>query len=162
MAPTEEELSFTDHVARFFAKQYGLPPATGKILGWLFICDPPGQTAAEIAAALQLSRSAVGNAVTLLENFDQVRRARPPGERADRIYAVPASGEGSLDKAAEFGASRALADLGLELLKDEPIERRARLLEMKAFSDFLLERMPAVAVEWRERRRQLRASGELP
>ena len=33
---------------------------------------------------------------------------------------------------------------------------------MKAFSDFLLERMPAVAVAWRERRRQLRESGELP
>ncbi|MFV2021605.1 hypothetical protein [Micromonospora sp. LOL_023] len=34
----------------------GLPPAAGKILGWLLICDPPSQTGSDIAAALDLSK----------------------------------------------------------------------------------------------------------
>ena len=160
--PTDAEFSFVDHVGRYFVRQYGLPPVTGRVMGWLLICDPPAQTAAEIAEALQISRSAVGNAVTVLEQWDLARRHRPPGKRADSISAIAAAGEPALDKSAEFGAIIALARHGLEVLKDEPRERSARLLEMKAFGEFLFERMPQVAEEWRERRRQLRESGELP
>ena len=56
----------------------------------------------------------------------------------------------------------ALAREGLEVLGDAPPARRARLMESVAFYEFLLERMPAVAAEWRARRDALRASGDLP
>jgi len=160
--PTDAEFSFIDQVGRALARQYGLPPTTGRVMGWLLICDPPAPTAAEIAEALQISRSAVGSAVTLLEQWDLARRHRPPGERADRIAVIAAAGEPSLDNTAEFGAMTALAQHGLGLLEGESLERRARLLELKAFGEFLVERMPQVAEEWRERRRRLRESGELP
>jgi hypothetical protein len=48
------------------------------------------------------------------------------------------------------------------VLHDAPPARWARLLEAAAFYEFLLERMPALADEWRARRDALRASGELP
>jgi DNA-binding MarR family transcriptional regulator len=158
----ERELAFADELGRFFARQYGLAPVTGRVLGWLLICDPPTPTAAELAAALQASRSAVGNAVDLLEKAALVRRTRATGERADRISVNPNAAEQGLDSPAEYAALRALANQGLEILADAPPARRRRLLEMAAFHDFLLERLPALAAEWRDRREALLASGELP
>jgi hypothetical protein len=52
-------LTFADKLGRFFARQHGLPPVLGRVFAWLLICDPPEQTAAEIAEALHTSRSAV-------------------------------------------------------------------------------------------------------
>jgi predicted ArsR family transcriptional regulator len=158
----ESELAFVDQLGRFFARQYGLPPVTGRVLGWLLICDPPEQTAAEIAEALQTSRSAVGSAIASLENQGQIQRTRAAGERADRVSFHPEADVRSLESPVEYGAMLALARHGLEVLRDAPAARRARLVGAVAFYEFLLERMPALADEWRARRDALQASGELP
>jgi DNA-binding MarR family transcriptional regulator len=160
--PTEAEVAFADRVGRFYARQYGLPPVTGRVTGWLLICDPPEQTAAEIAEALQTSRSAVGSAIAALENVGQVQRTRAAGERADRVSFHPDAALRAIESPDEYGAMLAIVRHGLEVLGDAPPARRARLLEAAAFYDFLLERMPALADEWRARRDALRASGELP
>jgi hypothetical protein len=159
---TEAELAFVDQLGRFFARQYGLPPVTGRVMGWLLICDPPEQTAAQIAEELQTSRSAVGSAIASLENQGQIRRTRAAGERADRVSFHPDAAVRSLESPVEYGAMLALARHGLEVLRDAPPARRARLLGAVAFYEFLLERMPMLADEWRARADALRASGELP
>jgi hypothetical protein len=51
---------------------------------------------------------------------------------------------------------------GLEVLADAPPERRAVLLEMSAFAQFLIEHMPKLQAEWENRRAELVASGMLP
>jgi hypothetical protein len=56
----------------------------------------------------------------------------------------------------------ALVRHGLDVIGDASVARRARLLEAAAFYEFLLERLPALAAEWRTRRDALRASGDLP
>jgi hypothetical protein len=56
---------------------------------------------------------------------------------------------------------RELAREGLEVLADAPLERRAALLEMSAFADFLVEQMPKLEQEWEARRQALVASGDL-
>src|SRR5919112_6618270 len=158
----DAELGFADKLGRFFARQYGLPPVFGRVFAWLLICDPPEQTAAEIAEALNTSRSAVGSAIVSLENQGMVQRTRAAGERADRISFHPEAAVRGLESAEEYGAMMALAREGLDVLGDAPPARRARLLEAVAFYEFLLERMPTVAAEWRARRDALQASGELP
>jgi DNA-binding transcriptional ArsR family regulator len=159
---TDAELAFADRLGRYFARQYGLPPVTGRVFGWLLICDPPEQSAAEIAEALQTSRSAVGSAVASLENQGYVLRRRAAGERADRVSFHPDAAVRGLEGTDEHSAMLALARQGLEVLRDAPTARRARLLETVAFYEFLLERMPALAAEWRTRRDAMRRSGELP
>jgi hypothetical protein len=62
----------------------------------------------------------------------------------------------------EHSAMLALARQGLDVLRDATTARRARLLETVAFYEFLLERMPALAAEWRTRRDAMRRCGELP
>ena len=48
------------------------------------------------------------------------------------------------------------------MLRDAPPERRAELLELAAFAEFLVESTQALREEWEKRRDALRASGELP
>ena len=156
------QLAFVDRVGRHFAKQYGVPPATGRVVGWLLICDPPQQTAAAIAEAVGISRSAVGGAVAMLETWGVVRKTRQPGERADRIVISGGFGSDSVGRVDEYETLAAFARDGLELLAGAPERQRARLLELAAFSDFLIERLPRLADEWRERRDELRAAGALP
>jgi DNA-binding Lrp family transcriptional regulator len=160
--PTDAELAFADQVGRFFARQYGLPPVTGRVFGWLLICDPPDQTAAEIAEALQTSRSGVGSAIAALESQGLILRTRAAGERADRVSIHPDAAVRGLESPDEYGAMLALVRHGLDGRGDASPARRARLLGAAAFYEFLLERMPALAAEWRARRAALRASGELP
>jgi DNA-binding Lrp family transcriptional regulator len=148
---TDAELAFVDRLGRFFARQYGLPPVTGRVAGWLLICDPPEQTAAEIAEALQTSRSAVGNAIASLENQGQILRTRAAGERADRVSFHPDAAVRGLEAPDEYHAMLALVRDGLGVLRDASPERRARLEGAEAFYEFLLERMPALADEWRAR-----------
>ncbi len=162
MSSEDAQLTFADQFGRHLSRQYGMPPIAGRVAGWLLICEPPRPTVAELAAALHASRTAVSGAVASLERLALVQRSRAAGERADRVAVDPTLGSQSLDDPTEYVALAALARRGLETLGDAPPSRRARLLELAALADFLVERSPVWAAEWRERRDALRASGELP
>ena len=43
-----------------------MTPMAGRMWGWLLICEPPEQTAAEIAEALQASRGAISGTARIL------------------------------------------------------------------------------------------------
>ena len=72
---------WVEQVAAAFAQHFGLPPITGRILGWLLICDPPEQSAGEIAGAIGASRASLTTSMRLLTAGDLVRRRHRPGER---------------------------------------------------------------------------------
>ena len=55
-----------------------------------------------------------------------------------------------------------LAREGLEVVRNAPQERRAVMVEMAAFAEFVLERIPVMQQEWETRRANLVASGKLP
>src|ERR671917_673927 len=101
---SDAELAFADKLGRFFARQYGQPPALGRVFAWLLICDPPEQTAAEIAEALHTSRSAVGSAIASLETQGLVQRIRVAGERADRVAFHSEAAERGLEAPDEYNA----------------------------------------------------------
>jgi hypothetical protein len=158
----DDERRFADEIGRYYARRFGMAPMTGRLLGWLMLCDPPEQTAAQLSEALGVSRSAVGAVVSLLEGWSYVQRSRVPGERAERIRLHPDVWTRALDDPSEYVEQAALARHGLEILGDVPPERRTRLLEVAALCDFLAQRRPALASEWRAYRDALRAAGELP
>ena len=154
----DEQLTFADEVGRFYARTFSMPPIHGSVLGWLLVCDPPQQTAAQMSIALQASRSAIGSAVGALDTMGYVRRSRVAGERAERIALRPDVWTHSLDDVRQYVELAELSRQGLEALDDAPSASRGRLLEAVAFYDFLAERLPALAVEWRARREALHAS----
>jgi DNA-binding transcriptional regulator GbsR (MarR family) len=74
-------LAWAEQVATFFAEHYGLPPITGRVLGWLMICDPPEQSAGEIADAIGASRASLTTNMRLLIASGLVRRLTRSGGR---------------------------------------------------------------------------------
>lgn len=134
----------------------------GRLIGYLAVCDPPQPTIGELADALLASRSAISGAVKVLESLHVVRRSRAAGERMDRVrldMSTPASLGMDIS---EYEELRAMAQEGLEVLRDAPDERRAILIEMSFFADFLLEQIPRFQREWEVRRAELVAAGDLP
>lgn len=160
--PTDAEITFADHMGRFYARRYGLPPMVGRLLGYLAVCDPPEQSIAELAEALLASRSAIAGAVKLLEATRSVVRSRAAGERMDRVRIDLSSPQSMGMDVSEYEELRELAQEGLQVVSDAPVERQAVLLEMSAFADFLVERMPVLQQEWNARRKALVAAGRLP
>jgi DNA-binding MarR family transcriptional regulator len=158
----DAQLIFADHVGRFYARQYAFPPMAGRLLGYLFVCDPPQQTIDELGEALLASRSAITGAVKLLEGYRMVRRTRIAGERMDRVSLDPASQQPQNFDAALHQEHAALFREGLVLLADAPPERRVPLEEMVALAEFLSARLPVLRDEWHTYRDQLRAAGTPP
>ena len=160
--PTDAELTFADHTGRFYAHRYSFPPMVGRLIGYLAVCDPPEQSIGDLAEALLASRSAIAGAVKVLETMQLVRRTRVAGERMDRVRIDLSSPQAMGMDVSEYQELAELAREGLEVLRDAPAERRAVLLEMSAFSEFLLEQMPLMQQAWQARRAALVASGDLP
>ncbi|HLI74124.1 MAG TPA: hypothetical protein VKU86_09615 [Acidimicrobiales bacterium] len=160
--PTDAEITFADHMGRYYARRYAFPPMVGRLMGYLAVCDPPEQTIAELAEALLASRSAIAGAVKTLETMRAVRRTRIAGERMDRVCLDLSSPQSMGMDITEYEELGELAREGLEVLRDAPPDRRAVLLEISAFADFLLEQMPVFEQEWKSRRAALVEAGELP
>jgi DNA-binding MarR family transcriptional regulator len=160
--PTDAEITFADHMGRFYARRYSFPPMVGRLLGYLAVCDPPDPTIGELADALLASRSAIAGAVKVLETIHVVQRSRVAGERMDRIRIDLTTQQSMGMDVSEYEEMRDMAQEGLEVLGDAPPERRAALLEMSAFADFLVEHIPRLEQEWEARRQALVASGDLP
>jgi DNA-binding transcriptional regulator GbsR (MarR family) len=89
MQPTDAELHYVEEFGLFW-EQMGLPRMTGRILGWLLICDPPEQTMTDLTEVLQASKSSISTGTRMLIQFGFIERISLPGERKD--YYV-ASGE---------------------------------------------------------------------
>jgi len=161
-SPTDAELTFADHVGRFYARRYGFPPMVGRVQGYLAVCDPPSQTISELADALLASRSAIAGAVKILEAMHVVLRSRSAGERVDRVRIDFSTPQSMGMDITEYEEMRELMQEGLQVVRDAPIERQALLLEMVAFAEFVLEYVSMMQQEWEARRAELFASGKLP
>ena len=160
--PTDAEITFADHVGRFYARRYAFPPMVGRLLGYLSVCDPPEQTIGELSEALLASRSAITGAVKVLETMHSVSRSRTAGERMDKVRIDLSTPQSMGMDISEYEELSELAREGLDLLHDASRERRAVLLEMSAFAAFLLDQIPRIQRDWLAQRASLVASGGLP
>jgi len=160
--PSDGEITFADRTGRFYARRYGMAPMVGRLIGYLVVCDPREQSIGELAEALLASRSAIAGAVNTLETLGLIRRSRAAGERMDRVCIDMSSSHAMGFDISEYQEHGELAREGLQLLGDVPAERQELLLEWAAFADFLVERLPQLEQDWKERRAALSVTGELP
>ncbi|WP_157248716.1 GbsR/MarR family transcriptional regulator [Nonomuraea typhae] len=112
----EHVLDWVERVAAFVSEEWGLTPITGRIMGWLMACDPPEQSAGEIAEAIGASRASLTTNMQLLTSIRLVRRLRKPGERIV-YYRIEDDAWSKVirQKLAAFAAFDQLAEEGLEL-----------------------------------------------
>jgi hypothetical protein len=77
----QEAQDWAERMAKYLADTDGLPMIAGRILGWLTICDPPEQTAAQIAEAIGASRASLTTNLRLLTSIGFLTQVTKPGYR---------------------------------------------------------------------------------
>jgi DNA-binding transcriptional regulator GbsR (MarR family) len=150
----DKVLIYADHMGRALAQRYGYPPVTGRVIGYLSVCEPIQQSINDIAETLLTSRSAINNALKMLEAQKLIIRTRPAGTRADLVSINDISQTNAGFDPSEYREMAALAREGLELLKNAPSERRQALEATASLGDFLAKRLPQLYEEWSEYQKQ--------
>jgi DNA-binding transcriptional regulator GbsR (MarR family) len=141
-----------------FLDEGGLPRMAGRILGWLLICVPEHQSAAEIGMALPASKGSISTMTRLLMNVGLVERLGVPGRRETFFRMKPGVWSSLFaDHARRAGVVRTLAEQGLDLLAHEEPEARQRLEEMHDLHAFMEREFPALLARW-EREREAQGS----
>lgn len=144
----DKVLIFADHVGRFYAQRYGFPPVTGRVIGYLGVCEPAKQSINDIADTLLTSRSAINNAVKQLELQNLITRTRPAGTRADLIGFNPSGWQTNGFDPGEYTEMATLLREGLELLGDGETERREALEMAVSLNEYLAKRLPKIYDEF--------------
>jgi DNA-binding transcriptional regulator GbsR (MarR family) len=122
-----------------------MPPMAGRMWAYLAICEPPERTAAEIAERLRASRGSVSGMARLLEHIGLVRRGTRPGDRREYFSVPPSSTHRLVERGAQqMRASREIAEAGLALIADRPIESQARLRDLRDVYAFFEREWPAL------------------
>jgi DNA-binding transcriptional regulator GbsR (MarR family) len=141
---TENESRFVEEMGQVLAS-YGMTPMAGRMWGWLLICDPPEQTAADIAEALHASRGAISGTARLLAGAGMIRRTTLRGDRREYFSAPPETFETFLRGAGRiYHRFREMAERGLDAIADRPPESRARLEEFRDLFAFMEREVPTV------------------
>jgi DNA-binding transcriptional regulator GbsR (MarR family) len=141
---TEREAAFVEEMGQALAS-YGMTPMAGRMWGYLLICDPPDQTAADLAAALQASRGAISGTARILATAGMIRRTKRGGDRREFFSAPPEVFEQFLASAARiYRYFREVAERGLAAIEDRPPASRARLEEFRDLFAFIEQEVPAV------------------
>jgi DNA-binding transcriptional regulator GbsR (MarR family) len=151
---TSGESQFVEEMGQFLAS-LGMTPMAGRMWGWLLICEPEEQTAAQVAEALQASRGAISGTARLLGNAGLVRRSTRRGDRKEYFSAPPEALDSMLGSAASiYRQMRAIAERGLVATADRPIQARARLQEFRDVMAFVEVEVPLVVSRFLADRKQ--------
>ena len=152
MTPGESE--FVEEMGQFLAS-LGMTPMAGRMWGWLLICEPPEQTAAEIAEALHASRGAISGTARLLANAGLVRRATRRGDRREYFSAPAEALDAMLMSAASlYRQMRQIAERGLLAIADRPAASKTRLEEFRDVMGFVEIEVPRVIARFLAERNQ--------
>ena len=145
---SEAESAFVEEMGQVLAG-YGMTPMAGRVWGWLLICDPPEQTAAELAEALGASRGAISGTARILTNAGMIRRTRRRGDRREYFSAPPEALDSFLASAGRiYRQFREMAERGLRAIEHRPPESRRRLEEVRDLFAFVEVEVPRVAEEF--------------
>jgi DNA-binding PadR family transcriptional regulator len=143
---TERELAFVEDFA-LAMERLGLVRMTGRVIGWLLICDPPEQTFAQIAAALQASKGSISTALKFLTTAGWAQRRSRPGDRKD-YYSIKPGAMIELIRQQSVQYASFADFLGKSLDDLDAPQRTGRLQEMHELFDWIGREMPALVARW--------------
>jgi len=137
-------------------EEHGLPHMAGRVLGALMICVPPHMSMDQLAEELQASKGSISSATQLLLRLGIIEKISMPGHR--RHYYRPRSNLWSdlfAQRTEHLNKHQELADQGLQVIADETLEMKQRLIEMQVFFDFVEKESPGFAERWEKQRPHL-------
>lgn len=129
----------------------------GRMMGYLLVCDPEHQTAAQLSAALKTSKGSISTTTRMLLQAGFIKKSRIPGQRS-AVYRIQAEAWPEIIRAKTqmMKVLAAIAHRGLELMADEPDARKKRLKLMAEFYDFMSIEFPALFDRWEEHLKRTR------
>ena len=134
--------------------EMGFPRMAGRIFGWLLVCEPPHQSAEQLANIVEASKGSISSMTRLLIQMGMVEKIGIPGKR-DTYYRMRSGSWTELMKnhLANLTAMRKLAEGGLDLIAGRAPESRQRLQELRDFHAFLEREIPAMLDRYEQGRR---------
>lgn len=148
----EDKRQLIEEVGVFMEKQ-GMQPAAARILGLLLVSEEPELSFDQIRNALQLSKSAVSNALNTLLTKKSIEYITKPGDRKryfrDRVINWKEGMKENMEVVQQH------SDLFKRVLKQRPgdtVEFNQKLKEVIDFMDFLAKRLPDLFEEWENKR----------
>ncbi len=141
---TDDEAAFVEAMGQFLGSS-GMTPMAGRMWAWLLICEPPEQTAADLADALKASRGAISGTARLLATAGMIRRTTRRGDRREFFSAPPSAFQALLAGAgASYRRFREITEQGLAAVADRPPAARARIQEVHDAYVFIEREVPAI------------------
>jgi DNA-binding transcriptional regulator GbsR (MarR family) len=149
---------FVEEAAMQMEFQAGTPRMVGRVWGWLLVCDPPEQSAADLVESLQASKGSISTATRTLLTMGLIERIRLRGERFDRFRVRPEAMDEAIWREDQFTAPHRVIRMGLDALAGAPADRRQRLEELDWMYAWWEDRIGKLRQEYLADRR--RAQGE--
>lgn len=135
-------------------EEMSLPRMAGRIIGWLFISDPPYQSSGELAEALMASKGSISTMTRLLIQFNLIERLSLPGIRHDYFRIRPYGWHHlAKQRGDQIKTMRQLCEHALELLKGKAQGNRAWLEEMRDMYAFFEREFPTLLERWEQERK---------
>ena len=128
----------------------GAQRSTGQIFGYLATCDPPEQSASEIAEGIGMSRASVSAGARMLIQLQAIEERHRVGDR--KTYYRLREGwwvQAATTKMAGFDR---LADEARRIRAAGSVTRTDGLDELIEFSEFWSEEIPKLRDKWLQRR----------
>ena len=148
MTPDEEQ--FVAEMGQFLGAS-GMTPMGGRMWGWLLICDPPEQTADDLATALRASRGAISGTARMLETAGMIKRLTRPGDRREYFSVPPGTFDALITNSGRaFRRFVEVTEQGLRILADRPPEASRRLREVHDAYAFLEREVPALVERFKD------------
>lgn len=159
MQPEEER--FVHRMGRILAAE-GLPPVAGRMWAWLLVCDPPEQTAEEVAAAIGASRGSISGAGRMLEAGGLIERTRRSGGRRELWSAAPDAMIRVLDlRERQLRPTLDVLDRAIDDLADRGPASLSRLHEARDLYALFARAFPALVDQYKAERAANSVAGVL-
>ena len=150
-----EHFEFIESSAELM-EEHGFPRMAGRVVGALLLHDPPHMSHDELAKLLQASKGSISMSTQLLVRMNILERLSIPGQRRSYYRLRDNLWQDFLtDIIDHVERERKVVLKGLEVLKDEPVDTKRRLIEMLVVSDFMSAEWPGLLERWRNRRTEL-------
>ncbi|WP_210465814.1 MULTISPECIES: GbsR/MarR family transcriptional regulator [Rufibacter] len=151
---TEEQRQLIEKIG-IFHEQQGFPPATGRIMGLLFVSDKPGLSFEEILETLNISKSATSNALNMLLQMRVIEYTTFPGDRK-RYFSVLLDNwhQEVINKMESILGFSKLLRQANELRGNVNPEMNEKVLERIEFMEFLSKEVPALMQKWLKERQK--------
>ncbi|MDZ4063457.1 MAG: MarR family transcriptional regulator [Coriobacteriia bacterium] len=127
----------------------GLPRTSGRLMGWLLVCDPPQQTTSQLVEALHTSKASVSQATQLLAGVGLITKKHRRGTRELTYEMSPGVWERGFEaKHAMIEKMRDLAEEGMTLAGDAG-RNADRLREVRDIYAFVSDEYGNMLRKWK-------------